>query len=476
MTASLVFLETRTELQPTAMADKLKIGVCSPAVKKLQQMINAAYQGSVVAETGTFDEDTAAALAKFQATAGLPQTGAADAETLKALSWAAIPKRSVNYKGQTYVVTESEYKQISAKLVQKLSGPVQAYGNMAAEVRSLWNAHNEARKNHAVFAAIVDVAAGSSFPSEGKITAAEAAAARMKSAAAGGDINALKSAMDDGSAPIREAMAAMSQYRDELYGGGAELIRNLETIRDGCVVVLEISAAVATGGSSMGVTAAVMGGVGGYKALLGEIDKASTSSKVDLGAAFGNILLSAAIEAGAGALMKGKFVENVAKAAAAKVSGAALKKVGSEAIAAFAGRAIEGGGKKAFEELVKDLCKACNPNDKMTLQQAAENVAANFVKGALFQQLDGVLSAFGKGVSKHFSAGDFKGLGKVDYNKALKEGGQKALELAYDKWAPAAIKASDGNPQKVESELKSLIVKDAGVQKWFADYGKKNAK
>ena len=79
-------------------------------------------------------------------------------------------------------------------------------------------------------------------------------------------------------------------------------------------------------------------------------------------------------------------------------------------------------------------------------------------------------------ISKHFSAGDFKGLGSVDIAKALKDGGQKTLESAYDKWMPDAVKASDGNPQKVDAELKSRITKDAGVQKWFADYGKKHAK
>jgi hypothetical protein len=74
------------------------------------------------------------------------------------------------------------------------------------------------------------MAAGTTFAPTCKITAAGS-----------GDINALKPAMDSGSAPIREDMAAMSQYRDGPYGGGAGLIRNLETI-DGCVVVLETSA------------------------------------------------------------------------------------------------------------------------------------------------------------------------------------------------------------------------------------------
>jgi hypothetical protein len=86
------------------------------------------------------------------------------------------------------------------------------------------------------------------------------------------------------------------------------------------------------------------------------------------------------------------------------------------------------------------------------------------------------LTSFGKSTGKYFTAADFKGLGKVDYTKALKEGGAKALEQAYDKWAPNAVKASNGDPQKVETELKSLIAKDANVQKWFADYGKKNEK
>jgi hypothetical protein len=35
----------------------------------------------------------------------------------------------------------------------------------------------------------------------------------------------------------------MSQYRDELYAGGGELIRTLEAIRDGCPF-LEIGAAI----------------------------------------------------------------------------------------------------------------------------------------------------------------------------------------------------------------------------------------
>jgi hypothetical protein len=172
-----------------------------------------------------------------------------------------------------------------------------------------------------------------------------------------------------------------------------------------------------------------------------------------------------------------KAIEMVAKSAAKAASGKMLKKVGSESLAAFIEKAIEGGSKKAFEELLKDLCKACNPQDKMTVEEALKKVGENFAKGALLQQLDDSLGKFAaKNASKTFSQSDFKGLGKVNLDEALKEGGAKALETAYDKHVEAALKAGDGEPKKVEAELKNRIVADPAVQKWFADYEKKHGK
>jgi hypothetical protein len=274
----------------------------------------------------------------------------------------------------------------------------------------------------------------------------------------------------------------MDQYREEIFGGGEELIRQLETIRDGCVIILEISAALATGGASWSVQVGVAAGVGSYKSLLGEIDKAGKGdSKQTVGSAFGQIIIGGAIEGGVAFVMKGpsskKAIELVAKSAAKAASGKALKKVGSESLAYFIEKAIEGGSKKAFEELVKDLCKACNPGDKMTVEEALGKVGENFAKGALLQQLDDTLGKFaGKNAGKMFSQSDFKGLGKVKLDEALKEGGAKTLETAYDAHVAAAVKAGDGDPKKVEAELKKKMVADPAVQKWFADYEKKKGK
>lgn len=460
----------------------LKYGVSSVEVKRLQENLNAVFKQSVVPVSGSYDEETAAAVAQFQAEAGLPQSGQFDAKTAEALREALIPRTAVTYKGKTYYLTKEEYNDLKNQLAaaaKSPASPLQGYINMAKEVRMLWNAHRDARKNNAVFAWIVDGATGAKFPDEGQIKAAEACAAKMLAVA--NDPKALAAALND-TAPIRSAFAAMDQYRETLYGGGEELIRQLETIRDGCVIILEISAALATGGASWTVQAGVAAGVGSYKALLGEIDKAGKGdSKQTIGSAFGQVIVGGAIEGAVALVMKGpaskKAIETVAKAAAKEVSGSAIKKVGTGALQEFIEKAIQGGGEKAFEELLKDLCKACNPQDKMTVEEALGKVAKNFAKGALLKQLDDVLGKFsGKHAAKLFSQSDFKGLGTVKLEEAMKEGGLKAIETAYDAHVNDAVKAANGEPAKVEKELKNRIVADPAVQKWFADYEKKQAK
>lgn len=457
-------------------------GICSPEVKVLQKNLNAVLESFRVTVTGTFDEETAAAVAEFQAQAGLPQTGKLDAETAEAIEDAVKPRTEVIYKGQSYWLTKEEYAELKAELaaaVRQANSPAQQYLNMSQEVRSLWNAHNEARENNVVFSWIVDGATGANFPAESLITAAEANAQRIQAAA--GDPKALNTALQSTEA-TRTAFAAMDQYREELFGGGDELVRQLETIRDGCMVILEISAALATGGATWSVQVGVAAGLGSYKALLGEIDKAGKGdSKQTIGTAISEIIVGGAIEATVAIVMKGpqskKIVEGAAKMAAEKVSGKIIQECGRKSLAKFTEKAIEGGSKKAFEELVKDLLKACNPSDKMTVDQAIGKLGENFAKGALLQQLDGTLAQFaGRNASKMFIQADFKGLGDVKLDEALKEGLVKQLELAYDAQVNPSLEKADGDPEKVAKELKQAMLADSNVQKWLADFQKKQKK
>src|SRR5215211_294374 len=160
-------------------------GVCSPEVKALQQNLNKVMKQCRVKATGTFDEETAAAVAQFQAEAGLPQSGKLDSATAEAIEQALIPRTEIIFQGKSYWLTKEEYADVSAKMaadVRQGSSSAQPYLSMCQEVRILWNAHKEARDNNVVFAWIVDGASGANFPAEGVIAAAEACAKQIQSA------------------------------------------------------------------------------------------------------------------------------------------------------------------------------------------------------------------------------------------------------------------------------------------------------
>jgi peptidoglycan hydrolase-like protein with peptidoglycan-binding domain len=78
----------------------LKYGVSSVEVKRLQENLNAVFKQSVVPVSGSYDEETAAAVDQFQAEAGLPQTGQFDAKTAEALREALIPRTAIKLQGQ----------------------------------------------------------------------------------------------------------------------------------------------------------------------------------------------------------------------------------------------------------------------------------------------------------------------------------------------------------------------------------------
>ena len=142
-------------------------GVCSPEVEALQENLNRVMQRCRLKVTGTFDEETAAVLAQFQAEAGLPQSGKLDAKTAEAMKDALIERTEVTYKGKTYLLTREEYADLSAKLaadVRSGNSSAQQYLSMCQEVRTLWNAHKQARDDNQVFAWIIEGARAQTSP------------------------------------------------------------------------------------------------------------------------------------------------------------------------------------------------------------------------------------------------------------------------------------------------------------------------
>ena len=328
---------------------KLEYGVSSPDVKKLQQDINKIMGKGTVPEDGTFDESTRDKLAELQKKMGKMQTGTADKQTLADIKDAKVDRKLVTINSQSAYVTKAQLATLQSKANANAAAAVQGYVDMANHAKSTWDRHFKTRDANWFWSGVVDVAAGISFPKKGVIDKAVGAATAMKTAAAAGTLK--KESLGSQSAPIRTAFAAMDQYEDELFGGGAGLIGQLQNIQTACVTVLQVSAAVATGGASWQVQVGVAAGMGAYEAVLGEIDKAPTDHKQSASSVAKAVFKGAAVDGGIALVMKGggkglgNFGDDVVKEAVKESA-----KGGSKALLKEYGkRALNGGGQKLIE-------------------------------------------------------------------------------------------------------------------------------
>ena len=465
----------------------LQEGISSPDVKKVQQQINEYYQASVVPESGDFDGATTDGVVRFQKDVKVRATGIVDDATMKLLM--KPPKEAghlIKYNGDELWLTDDQYKD-AVRAIGKAAAPtVDGYKRKTDEVRNMWDAHNQVRKDTFFLIPImVDVWAGTSLPNESVIKAAESALGKMQKAVKGSDVDAINDALRDGPPPIEAATKAMKQYRDQFYAGGEDLIKSLETLKDACVDVLEISAAVATGGSSVAVTAGVMASVGAYKSLLGEIDKASKTPKFNLVDAFGNVLVDGAVAGTVGALLHDDgLVGGVTGEVSKKLGATVLKKFGSDVAAKVAStvvtKAFKGGADKAAQKIVEDLVESFKPGSKMTLDKAVKDVAEEFLKGAVYGSacvaMSKDLEDFSDKSIKYFKPGMFKGLGKVDLKKAWDKGGEQIVEAAMKRIGAKLIVDAADNPREmkdVTGDLADAIASDSKVNAEMADLVKK---
>ncbi len=463
--------------------DDLQEGISSPDVQKFQKLINEYYLASVVPESGEFDDTTTDGVKRFQKDVKLRVTGIVDAATKKLLAHPPTEKaHKFTIGGQEVVLSEEEYKNALKALAKAAKPIIDGYKSHVAEVRNIWDAHDKVRKDtFFLIPAMVDLWAGTTLPPEGVIKAAENAVANMEKACNGGSAEALSDAIEKGQKPIEVAVTGMLAYREAFYTGGDKLVDNLETLKEGCVDILEVSAAIATGGSSVAVTAGVMAALGGYKATLDQIDKASTDPKLTAVDAFGNVLVSAAVDGTVGALLHddafmGKLTSSLGKALAE----GPIKKFGNDVAMKIAEKAVKNGLDKAIEAALKDLVESFKPGSKMTMDKAIKDITEELLKGAAYGGTCGAMEkeidAFTKSSIKYLKPYTFKGLGKVDTKKALDKGGEKIIEAAMKRIGTALIlKAADkpSDMKDIGDDLAKAIAADKKVNDELADLVKK---
>jgi hypothetical protein len=238
-------------------------------------------------------------------------------------------------------------------------------------------------------------------------------------------------------------------------------------------VTLEVTAMVATGGASVGVTAAVMGGLGAYKGLLTEIDTASKAPEIKIGDAFGRILVAGAIDASVGALLHDEgMVGGLTEALSKKMAGAAAKRFGAQVMKDVVTIAVKNAAKNGMDEgfkaAVSVVVKAMDPKSSMTLKQAAMEIGSKMALGAALGGIESEVGKFTGNYSKYFTASDFKGLGKVNVDQALRKGGLAIIEQAFKRGvgAEALTKAAEtGNTGAIAKDLAEALKDDAQTMK-----------
>jgi hypothetical protein len=429
---------------------KVEYGTSSKDVLELQQMLVKDF-GYKIKTDGTYDDATADAINDLRGKIGLKGSAKeVDGEMWKAMHHALEPRTLVIVNGKEAWVTKAQFAQLQKLAAERALAAVQPLVSMANEAKMLWDAHNKARSDNWFWSSAVDVAVGTKFPPAGKMDAAVKAAKGLEMQAKAGKLT--PAMLNSYSATIRQAFADMDQYREELFGGGEELCKNLKIIQDGAVIVLQVTAAIATGGASWKVQVAVSAGVAAYEATLEEVNKASVDGSYSVETGVVNVFLAGAVDGTVGLILKGgkvgPFMDKVAKKA--------IEEGGSTMLRKFVVNAINGGAQQMIEDGIKGLKGLTDPKKKFTMDDFVDAAVQSFVKGAGLKQLGKVCENMGKKGAKWLNPSHLGRFGKQKLNKAGEEGVKKAIDVVMG--AAIADVADGWDPKKKPDDFEQAII------------------
>jgi peptidoglycan hydrolase-like protein with peptidoglycan-binding domain len=427
----------------------LEYGTSHKEVEEVQSALNKL--GYKIPVNGAYDDATAKALedmcTKLKVQADPMKV---DGKMWEALNYASEPRTKVIVNGKEAWVTKAQFAQLQKLASERAVAAVQPLINMANEAKMLWDAHNQARDANWFWSSAVDIAVGTKFPSAGKMDAAVKAAKGMEMQAKAGKLT--PAMLNSYSATIRQAFADMDQYREELFGGGEELCKNLKIIQDGAVIVLQVTAAVATGGASWQVQVAVSAGVAAYEATLDEVNKASVDGSYSIETGVVNVFLAAAVDGTVGLILKGgklgPFMDKVAKKATEEAGTTVLKK--------FIVNSLNGGAQQMIEDGIKGLKGLTDPKKKFGMDDFVDAAVQSFVKGAGLKQLGSICTELGKKGAKWLNPADLGRFGKQKLNKAGEEGVKKVADILMG--AAIADVADGWDPKKKPSDFEQTII------------------
>lgn len=457
---------------------KIQPGDSGPEVKDLQIHINEILGKGTVKLTGVYDDETAAALEKAKAKAGIGSTsgGAPDDKLLKEMAEAAEPRTLIQIGSKKAYVTRDQYQELMSRASAAAVEAVRPYVQMAENVKGLWEEHEKVRSGNPIGARLVEMATGAKFPDKGKIDQALSIAKAIEGEAR--TLSLDPKTLNSRTAPIRQAYADLDQYIEETQLGGPKLAEYLTHLSNACILTLKVCVAISTGGASWGVQVGAAAGMGAYENLLKEIDTASRASKTDVSGAIGNIVKGATVDAVVALIMKGgnKGIGNYLD----DVTEAAVKKCGSNLLDAYARKAANGAAQKLIEDGLKALPELKDISKELDPKKLLDMGVEKFLTGMAMGALGAVAEKYGgKGLSKYFTTKELSGLTGKALDKGAEEGVKKAIEEAgpntvrdiFNMLKPSA----NHTEASVEKEIKKAILANPKVIK-AAKEAAKNAK
>lgn len=388
----------------------------------------------------------------------------------------------LKFNGRDYLLTEEQYNDVCAAIAKTMEPTARALEMKAAEARFLWDDLEKTRKETFFLTReIADAVSASPFPKESLIKAAETAADKVKASLRTKDPHEIAEAMSDASPKIEAASIALHSYLDSFFAGTDSIIKTLTIVRNTCAISVGVLATVASAGATVEVGTAVMASEGGYQQLLKEIERSGTDPKITIASAATNVLTSAATGALTRALLGNEaLLEDVSKNIAEKAGAVVLKRYGSQFAEKLATKIVAAEISGLVGKAIEDVVKACKPGSKMTLKQAAKDIATTVLTSAA---VGGALSGLNKQLEElsdksasYFKPGIFAGLGEVDPKKAFGAGGDSIVEQAVTRLGVKPILAAASNPKNLSNIGKALaaeIAQDATVNRELAELVKK---
>ncbi len=450
----------------------IRYGDCSTDVENLQKLLRQKFNFKIKA-TGEMDDETVKAVADLKGKLGIKNSSKdVSAATLFAIEDAAIERTVVVMNKKTYHVTKAELAQLRAKASVQATAVIQPYVQMASEVQGLHDAHDKVRSANWFWSNVVDSVTGATFPNKAQMKAAVAAATSMQRDAQVGKLD--PATLPGRSKPIRDAMAAMSQYRDHTFGGGEAFVRELTGIQKGATLTLSMAMAVYTGGASWGVQVAGAAAAGSFDQALTEIGNSATfSTQAQHNAAVGRVFVTAVASGTAGMIMKGgklgDYMGKVTKEAIAAGKSALLK--------TYILKGINGGGQKMIEDGINGMPSLMDPKKKYGMSDFVEAGAKSFIEGAALEMLGPVAEKYGSGAGKLFTKANFATLGDVTN---LDKAGETLIKEAIDKVGKevvlgilAKMNFSKKNGPEFDPKVRKAILAHPKVKQAFKKATKK---